>query len=44
LNIKKNFFTESVVRHWNWLPMEVVELSLLDILKRYGDVALRGKV
>ncbi|KFV92952.1 hypothetical protein N327_11755, partial [Fulmarus glacialis] len=44
LDIRKNFFTKKVVKPWNRLPREVVELPSLEVFKRRVDEALRDMV
>ena len=44
LDIRRKFFTQRAVMHWNRLPKEVVDAPSLETLKARLDVALGSLV
>ena len=44
LDIRRKFFTQSVAKHWNMLPKEVLDAPSLEAFKTWLDVALSSFV
>ncbi|KFV45120.1 hypothetical protein N341_04781, partial [Tyto alba] len=42
LDVRKYFFTKRVVKHWNRLPRELVDVPSLSALKKHLDNALNN--
>jgi len=44
LDIRIDFFNESVIKHWNRLPREVVDSPSLEVFKKFVDKAFQHMV
>ncbi|KFR09290.1 hypothetical protein Y956_07795, partial [Nipponia nippon] len=44
LDIRKKFFTVTVVRHWNRLPREAVDAPSLEVFKARLDEVLNNLI
>ncbi|KFP97053.1 hypothetical protein N329_03410, partial [Haliaeetus albicilla] len=44
LDMTKKFFTMRVVKHWNWLPREVVDAPSMETFKVRLDGALSNVI
>ncbi|KFV18520.1 hypothetical protein N340_06274, partial [Tauraco erythrolophus] len=44
LDIRKKFFTQRVMRHWNRLPRDIVDAPSLEVFKARLDEALGNLV
>jgi len=44
LDIRKSFYTKRVIKHWNRLPREILEIPSLEVFNRGVDMALRDMV